>query len=457
MAVLARALTMNSSINFDNTFTKSIHFSHLLGVPIVTNSGRKLGKLRDVFVDFEEMYPQILALQFIRNNIHFYVNWTDILTFGTNRIIVKDELELGRSRTLPRVTRQKVLNSSIADQFRDQMIEYPPLGKIILDRQIVDTFGKKVVRVNDLEFVKAGNLIRITHAAIGLRSMIRRLGYENLIDSFVKIVKPNSEYLSKEPLINWKFVHAIPDKSVHTHLRLSLKNEEIQNLHPADLADILEDLDNHSRDVLFSNLSPELAAATLSEVETDLQVELLENETPDEAAKIIENMAVDQAVDVLSELEEEKASEIIAQIKDDDIQEDIQELLEYEEDTAGGLMSSMIFEIMAHYKKPEVLRVIREGEKELESINNLFIIDNNKKLIGQIALPTLLIQDDSIEIGKIMNDSDIKFLGPETHWKDVARFMSKYNLINVPIVDSQQILLGVVSVDDVLPWLLDEK
>ncbi|MEK6626497.1 MAG: CBS domain-containing protein [Bdellovibrionota bacterium] len=463
---------------FENLFDINIHFSNLIGIKIFNNEDIFVGKVSDLFVDFEEMYPPVLAVQFKKNDQFFYVHWTDILRFSLSKIVVKADFTLGRSRTLPRITARRLLHSQVADQFNrsagessaalsqnmgtvqereDTMVEYPPLGKVILDRQIVDTYGKKVVRVNDIEFVKAGNQLRITHAAIGLRSMIRRLGHEKWIDRAIRICYPNSQYLKKEALINWKFVHAIPSKSIYGHVRLGLKNEEIQNLHPADLADILEDLDNYSRETLFNNLSPELAAATLSEVESDVQIELLRNEGPEEVAKIIENMGVDEAVDVLSEMEHEQASEIIANIENNQTQEEIQELLEYDEDVAGGLMSTEIFQFGPQHKKSHILKTIQEQHQDLETIYDIFVIDSQGHLIGSTSLSKLLIQTEDIEIGEVMNKNDIKFLHPATPWREVAKHMSKYNLITVPIVDQKQILMGIISVDDILPWLLDEK
>ncbi|MDC0255257.1 divalent metal cation transporter [Bacteriovoracales bacterium] len=139
------------------------------------------------------------------------------------------------------------------------------MGKVILDKQIVDTFGKKVVRVNDLQFIKSGPHLRITHVAIG----IRRLGFENLVDFFIKKINKNSKFLNRETLINWKYVHAVPDKNLQSHIKLNLSNDQLNDIHPADMADILEDLDVHGRKEIFNHLGTQTAAQTLSEIEPD--------------------------------------------------------------------------------------------------------------------------------------------------------------------------------------------
>jgi sporulation protein YlmC with PRC-barrel domain len=439
--------------NFKNI---SVNFSNTLGATIYNESGKKFGQLCDFFVDYEEVYPLVIAIQYKRNRQHFYISWENIVEFNYEKIIIKDSSFIGRSRTFPKATTQKVITSLLANQFTGETVEYPPLGKIVLDRQIVDTAGKKVVRVNDIQLIKAGQNLRVTHAAIGIRSMIRRLGFERAIDKLVSTFNSKSKYLTSDSLINWKYVHAIPNRSIQSSVKLNLSNEDIKGLHPADLADILEDLDSHGRELIFSNLDPKLAAETLSEVEDDVQVNLLKNETPETAAKIIEQMDTDDAADLLHELGDKRAESIISQISDEEIVEEIHELLEYDDDTAGGLMSTEVFEVSATMKQNDILEKIKNEHEEIESIYDLYITNLNGKLLGTCSLKDLLIQKDNIEIGEIMNKSDIKSLSPNKNWREVAKFMSKYNLINAPVINAEQELLGIISVDDLLPWLLDE-
>ena len=435
----------------------SIHFSNLLGIPIFNEDSIKVGVLSDLFVDYSEVYPVTLALQFEKNKQLFYINWSDIKTFTYKKIIVKNDIEIGRSRTYPKIDNKKPSTSILASQFTGETIEYPAIGKVILDKQVVDTSGKKVVRVNDIQFIKSGKSLRVTHAEIGLRSMIRRLGYERLVDGLFSIFKPNAAYLSQDALINWKYIHAIPDKSVSKNVKINLYNDQITKLHPADIADILEELDNVSRDQLFSDLDPKLAAETLAEVEDEYQINLVKNKPLVEVAEIIGNMDTDDAVDILEDLDVLKAEEIIANIEDSEVQDDITELLEYREDTAGGLMSTEVLEVSKTFKKSDVISLIQEKDDDLETIYDLYIIDEKFKLLGSCTLRSLLVQKEDVTLEKIMEIDDIKSLNPNTHWKEVASFMSKYNLINVPIIEQEGKLLGIVSVDDLLPWLLNEK
>ena len=433
----------------------TLHFSTTVGIIIYNEDGQRLGRLNDYFIDYEEIYPSVLAIQYKRNGILFYILWEEIVNFSYKKIIIKKEAFPRRSRTFPKTLNKKTVTSILANQFAGPTVEYPPLGQIVLDKQIVDTHGKKVVRVNDIQFIRAGKELRVTHAEVGLRSFVRRLGFESPVDFFIKSIYPQSKYLNNDTSINWKYVHAIPNRNIQKSVRLNLTNEDLKELHPADLADILEDLDSHGREMIFSNLDPKLAAETLSEVDDeDLQASLLANENPEKAAEIIENMDTDDAADLLNELDEDKADAIISNIDDLEIQEEIQELLEHDEDTAGGLMTSEIFEVTSDIRKSEVLKLIQERHDEVASFFDIYVVDDLHKLIGTLSLQELLIHKEDLAVREMMNDSDIKFLNVDTHWKDVAEFMNKYSMITVPIVSNDNELLGMVSVDDVLDRLL---
>ncbi len=439
---------------FKDLIDITLHFSSTVGIPIMNEDGSKLGRLHDYFIDYEEIYPSVLAIQFKRSGVLFYILWEEIISFSYQRIIIKKEAFPRRSRTFPKTLKAKTVTSILANQFTGPTVEYPPLGQIVLDKQIVDTHGKKVVRVNDIQFITAGKELRVTHAEVGMRSFVRRLNLEGPIDFFVRALSPQAKYLTNDTTINWKYVHAIPNRNIQKSVRLNLTNEDLKELHPADLADILEDLDSHGREMIFSNLDPKLAAETLSEVDEDLQASLLINENPEKVAEIIENMDTDDAADLLNELDEEKADAIISNIDDLEIQEEIQELLEHDEDSAGGLMTSEILEVSAEMSKGDVLAIIQKNHEEVASFHDIYIIDEGHNLIGTLSLQELLIHKDDAVIKDIMNDSDIKSLKANTHWKDVADYMNKYSMITVPIVSEENELLGMVSVDDVLDRLL---
>lgn len=432
----------------------TIHLSNAQGTPVYNSDGTRLGKLCDFFIDYEEVYPSVIALQYKRNGTLFYVLWENVESFSLKKIKLSVDAYSRRSRTFPKTLNQKK-SGLLGQSFEGPTVEYPPLGLIVLDKQIVDTHGKKVVRVNDIQFVRTGNDLRVTHAEVGLRSFIRRLSLEKPVDYILKNISPQSRYLTNDSAINWKFVHAIPNRNIQKSVRLNLTNEDLKELHPADIADILEDLDGHGREMIFSTLDPELAADTLSEIDDeDLQVSLLQNENPEKVAEIIENMDTADAADLLNELDEAKADAIISNIEDHETQEEIQELLEFDEDSAGGLMTSSYFDISPHLKKSELLQLIQDKHGEVASFYDFYVIDENHKLIGSLNLQEMLIVKEDLKVSEMMNDSDIHFAKADWHWKEAAEYMNKYNLVTVPVVGNDGELLGMISVDDILDRLL---
>ena len=165
-------------------------------------------------------------------------------------------------------------------------------------------------------------------------------------------------------------------------------------------------------------------------------------------------MDTDDAADLLNELDEDIADEIMSNIDDLEVQEEIQDLLDYDENTAGGLMTSEIFEVSSNLTRTEVLALIQEKHDEVASFFDIYVVDDNHTLIGTLSLQELLIHKENLLVSEMMNDSDIKCLNADTHWKQVADFMNKYSMVTVPIISDEFELLGMVSVDDILDRLL---
>ena len=443
---------------FSDLVHSTVYFSNLLGTKIYNQHGFYLGGFNDVFVDYENIYPEVIAIQLKKNNKNFYIVWDDIEKFSYKKIVLKEMADIRQGEVFPRVKSEKEVKKLLSGHYQGETLDYPSLGKTILDRQVVDVSGKKVVRVNDICFIRVGAHLRITHVAVGLTSMIRRLGYEPFFRKMQKVIPQMERFTGNEIVINWKFVHAVPGKNIGKNVKLNTSDSSIEKLHPADLADILEELDSFGRKHIFDQLDTEMKAKTLSEVEDEFQTSLIDEANPDEIAEIIDNMGPDEAADLLHELDETKQTEIISRIEDDEHQEEIQELLSYKEDTAGGIMSTECLQVRSEFTKEQIIELIQNNDEDLETIYDIYVTDDKDILIGTCSLRQLLVQKANITVGDIMETIDMKFLGPDDSWEDVAEFMSKYNLINVPIVTTKdKELLGVVSVDDILPWVLDEN
>ena len=441
---------------FQNIHEAVLYFSNCYRTPIYDENNHFMGKLYDFFVDYEESYPTVLAILIKQNRNFKYVHWNDVKSFSYKKITLSRQSKIKMGRVFPKIAKQKTVKNLLKANQEVEVSDYPGISQTVLDKQVVDTYGKKVVRVNDIQLIKLGRLLRVTHATVGTKSMARRLGLESLLTHLVRILSFNHKRELNERAISWQFVHAIAGRHL-SDIKLNVSNEELGSLHPADLADIIEELDGHGRRRIFKELNREKAADTLVEIEQEnLQVNLLETETPENAAKIIEYMGTDEAADVLGEMRPENVQTIIEKIADVEVKEDIQELLNYEEDSAGGLMSTDAFVVNKEQRKNDILHHLENHHQDYESIYDIYITDHDETLIGTCSLRKILTSKENIRIVDVMNSEDMKYQTHDVHWKKLAKFMSKYNLINIPIVDRERKVLGFVSVDDILPWLLDE-
>ena len=341
----------------------------------------------------------------------------------------------------------KYVISSASDMIPLEKIPDQVLLKSIWDKQIVDISDVKVVRVNDLEIAEFQGDFRLFGVDVGTRGLIRRMGWENWLCPFLERVRIP---VSNE-IIRWDVVEGL---SPHpSHLKLTISSQKISELHPADIADILDDLSVHEGLSLIKSLDNETAAETLAEAETETQVQILEQMSSEKASDILEEMEPDEAADILQDLDDHKAAEILSHMEPDEAS-DVRELLKHEEDTAGGMMSKGFATIFEEFTVAEAFTHLRLVAVDLEIIYYLYVIDKQEKLKGVVTIRDLLVANPSVSITSIMN-ADLFHVGPETCQEEVANLISKYNLLALPVLDEEGVILGVVTVDDVMELLMD--
>src|SRR5579883_1191381 len=254
----------------------------------------------------------------------------------------------------------------------------------LLDQQIIDAQGRKVVRVNDVTFElrnEAGlDKLWILEVDIGIRSIFRRIVQGVLPARLVRSLQGKIPVHS----IRWEFVNILePDPQ--RRLRLNISNKLLEEMHPADLADIVENLSPDDREAIFENIDSEVAAEALSEVDPDIQASILESLETETAADIVEEMSPDQAADVLSELEEETSEEILEEM-DPEPKTEVRELLEFREDSAGGLMNTEYVALHETANVADAMEAIRVNEEALETLNTIFLVDEDGRLSGAVPL-----------------------------------------------------------------------
>jgi CBS domain-containing protein len=409
-----------------------LFLSEILGLGVTGRGGEQLGRVRDLLVESGSAYPRVRAVRVLRGfqGELVRVEWEDVDDWD------RSNLRLKRG----------------ADAFRPPAAapNEIPLAQDVLDRQIVDTDDAKVERVNDLHLLRARGELRVAHVDVGFRGLVRRMGWQPLVDGLVRRLRPEAPYLSRDKLVSWKFVQ--PLAAGTQRVRLDLTRSAVATLHPADLAEILEDLDRRERAVLFRELPTDAAADTLEELDPGLQRELIQVLEPEKAADVLEEMQADDAADLLGDLPREQSEELLAGMAPAEARE-VERLLTYDEDTAGGMMNPEYLRLSPQATAAQALDDVRAQASRLAHVHDAFVVGPDGKLVGVLSLRDIIVAKPDGRVLALLHEHPAP-LKPDDPAKKVAELAAKYNLFSLPVEDEQGKLLGVVTVDDVLEKVL---
>lgn len=331
-----------------------------------------------------------------------------------------------------------------ADALPAEQVLY--LVEDLLDKQIVDVDGRKVVRINDVEIANTGGALRVVAADIGAGGLLRRLG--------VRRFAPNIFKRFPSTIIAWDNVAPISDVNP-VDVKLSVSEHRLARLHPSELADIIEELSAQDAVRVVRSLDDETAADAFEHLETDKQRELIEDIGTERAADIIEEMDADDAADLLGELDEEQQTRLLAEMPPETAGE-LRSLVQYEFDTAGGLMTTGYVWIYPHRTVEATIATIRAIAPESEFIYYLYVTDQSEKLLGVLSLRTLLLSAAGATIHSIM-DPDLITVRPDTSAEDVTATIARYDLLACPVTDEGGKMLGIVTVDDAIDAIIPER
>jgi CBS domain-containing protein len=328
------------------------------------------------------------------------------------------------------------------------------IKKDVLDQQVIDVNDRKVVRVNDVDLdiqpTDGHTDLRIVAANVGLAAAIRRLLQGLAAKHTIRLLSG----LFPSTTIPWEFINLIePDPARRVKLRISY--DRLAELHPADIADILEDLSRDEQKAVIESLDDETAAHALSEIPTRMQAALLESIPPQKAADIVEEMPPDEAADVLQEMPPETSAEVLADMGQEEA-EDVRELLGFEENTAGALMTNEFVFVGETATVEGAIAALRNFEGALESIHNIYLIDWHAALTGMVPLARILLAESSTPLKDLAAEPLIS-LPFRADQKEVVDLFHKYNLVTLPVVDDNGHLVGVVTSDDVLELMVNRK
>ncbi|HMQ03227.1 MAG TPA: CBS domain-containing protein [Pyrinomonadaceae bacterium] len=401
-----------------------LYLSQILGRPIVDSRDEKIASISDVLVSYgSEDYPPLTGLvaRFRRRN--FFVPRENVL-----------ELTIQGAK----LTTAKLDLAPFSRRDGEVL-----LGKDVLDNQLIDVDGKRVVRVNDVQLIDTGDVWRVSGADVSLRGFVRRL-------------MPQGFYGSDKPVevIDWADVGYLATDSATVTVQLKSSRDKLSRLHPVEIAQLAESLSPIHRTEVVESLDDEWAADTLEEMSTEAQARILEELDGERAADILEEMSPDDAVDVLDEMDDEKARQLF-ELMEEDEKADVAELMPYASDTAGGLMTTEFVVFPRNLTVGATITELRHMAETPNMIYYLYIVEEEYswQIAGVVTLRTLILADPRTRLEEVMR-TDFRYAHPSDPAENVAQTISEYNLLALPIIDDEGDIAGIVTVDDAMEILL---
>lgn len=419
------------------TSLTTFYLSRLIGCTIFDARENILGKILDVYVhmhtgsDNEQTHkPRVVAfaVKVDGKSKNAVLNDLQIVKFGTHYKVQCQSMTL---------VDEKTLSGTVL------------LKNYILDKQIVDITGRKLVRVNDIRMVAIQSGMFVVAVDVGTEGLLRRIGIDRIINQ--ALIPFKGRIPSK--FILWDEVETVDMNTLS--IQLSTSRSKLTTLHPSDLADIIEDLGKQSKTTLFSSLDEEQAADVLEELDIKEQVHIIESLPIEKAADVLEKMPANEAADLMDYLEEDKAEQLLHEM-DPETSEEVRDLLEYPDNTVGSLMTTEILTFRSNQLIKEVVDYVRNTKPEMESLYCMFVTDPKNILEGTVTMRDLLIAEQHQQLSDVMNKR-VTRVNDYDKLDSLSELVSKYNLLAVPVTNTNNELEGMVVVDDIIDDLLGKR
>jgi magnesium transporter len=396
--------------------------SEIINKPVIDSEGTKIGKFKDFVASVSVTYPIVEAITIrTADKKDFNVPWEYIDS-------INKEIKLKIKFT--DITEYKLKNRDIL------------LADEVLDKQVVDLEGRKLKRINDLQFATTQNYYRLIGADISFKGILRRLGLEKIPKGFgIKL---------KDDNISWKDVDVL--ESNVSRLKLKVPEYKLKKLHPADIAEIVDQLSVNDSINILNSLDEEVAADALEEISPERQVTIFEEMESKRAADLLEEMSPDDAADLIGDLSDDRAKELL-DLMDPEEAKDVEHLLKYPEDTAGGIMTTEFAAVSEELTPSQILDKFREIAREVESIYYIYALSQSGDLAGVISLRELLLAYPNSKLMDFMQ-KDIITVNVLEEEHEVAKKIAKYNLIALPVVNDENKIKGVITIDDAIDIVL---
>lgn len=410
---------MNNTITF--------YLSRVLNKKVYSPSKEAIARVQDILVDVQSQKPKAVAIRIKTGHKLVTVNITEFhISKENNKYIFTCDNP-----------------QNIYDDVKENTLF---LKDHVLDKQIVDIDGRKLVRVNDLRLVVLATGVFVVAVDVGLEGLFRRLGLAKPVKRVLRVFKLNIP----SKLILWNEVETIDFGQAG--IKLSSAYSKLSTLHASDLADIIEDMDAPMQSEFFASLDDEKAADVLEELEPDAQIHVLESMTIEKAADVLEKMPADEVANILDEIDEEKAEKLLSEMESE-ASEEVRELMEYEDDEIGSLMTTDFISFSKNLTVMETIVELRELKPESDTIYYLYIVDENNRFIATVSLRDIIISQPETKLSEIMSEKSIYVVDTD-NVDSIAEIISRYNLLAVPVVDKDKHMLGMVVIDDIVYNLL---
>ena len=403
-------------------YVADVYLSEVLKKDVIDQYGKKIGTLWDMAIVPGAKSPSVVKL-IIKSRQQLYEFPVDFLNLFNRYVITVTVAE----------------NALKPYELNEEDIL---IRRHILDKQILDVNGAKIVRVNDLKLGEGDGAICIMGIDVGLNGILRRVdGGKAVQNTFALLNRP-----IKEHIIDWGFLQTIdPDLR---NLTLNVARKQLGELHPSDLAQILTDIPPEQVTEILSSVDDELAGEALHEVSSEVREKILKEMDKETISDILEEMPPDEAADLLGDMSEETSQELLSLMETEDAEE-VKDLLSYEDDTAGGLMTTELLDFPPDTTVDEALASMRLLVPDVEFIYYIYVVDDDDHLLGIVSLRKVLTSPLDMKLSDLMTQN-MKYVHLDAEMKEIAQLISKYDFIAVPVLDEEKRIKGVITVDDVI-------
>ncbi len=414
-----------------------VYFSELLGIRVIDANNCFVGELYDICMHLnEDVFPRAKNVVLKRGIFH---REFAIIPFSEIRVIEKGFFRLKVNADNIKFQRQKIRCDF-------------SLRCDILDQQVVDTHDRKVVRVNDVHLLQVDNQLYLAHVDVGLRGLVRRLEWDGVVDAVVRFFAPKAEYLFKEELISWRHSQVLSLGRGGNVLRSDMARKKIARIPPTDLADIMEDLDVFERLSLFKSFNKDLQRKVFTDMAPQEKEELIDQLDDKEAVNLLENIPADEATDLLKALSKEKRRQLMMRMHTATSKR-LRKLLGFEENSAGGLMTTEYLYLGPDATVKDAFDKIKRNVDYPGNIFHIYIVDEKHRLLGATSLRRFInLSEDTLLIDTCYPQKI--FVRTDDDVEEVALLLEKYKFSSIPVLNEEDVLQGVITIDDVMEELI---